>query len=231
MRTKPEMSGVSVVLLGSFNPAIFTPAWFVMHDLLPKSVADNAELQVAHRHLCVFSTEWLQFEVTPDRFQAGTQQAPVVRIRDLVLRVFREHLFHTPVGAFGINRDVHFRATSRAAMNQLGRVLAPVEPWKAIGNEFDPTRSDSGLASLTMRQSKVEDRPTGGQINVKVEPSNRIGNGQTGVYVQVNDHYQIDESRADGREKLLRLLEDGFDQSIQRADSIVDHLMSLATGP
>ena len=36
MRIEPEISGVAVVLLGDFNPAIFTPAWFAMHELLPR---------------------------------------------------------------------------------------------------------------------------------------------------------------------------------------------------
>ena len=49
MRIEPEISGVSVVLLGDFNPAIFTPAWFALHDLLPESVADDADLRIAHR--------------------------------------------------------------------------------------------------------------------------------------------------------------------------------------
>ena len=40
MRIEPEISDVSVVLLGDFNPAIFTPAWFALHGLLPERVAD-----------------------------------------------------------------------------------------------------------------------------------------------------------------------------------------------
>lgn len=229
MRIEPEISGVAIVLLGNFNPTIFTPAWFAMLGLLPRSAADNADLQVAHGQLCSFSTEWLQLQVTPDRFQAGTQQAPHVRVRDLVLRVFREHLFHTPVRVIGINRDVHFPADSPEARDRLGRILAPVEPWKEIDEKFDPSKADSGLISLTMRQSNPKGRPPGGQINVKVEPSVRIGNGRLGVYVQVNDHYATDDATLDGREQLFDFLEEGFDLSIQNADMVVDHVMSLAT--
>ena len=64
MRVDPEISGVSVVLLGNFNPAIFTPAWFALHDLLPRQATDNAELQVAHPGLTLFSTEWLYLKIT-----------------------------------------------------------------------------------------------------------------------------------------------------------------------
>ena len=44
-----EMSDMSVVLLGDFNPA-----WFSLHDILPKTTVENANLQVAHPELRVF---------------------------------------------------------------------------------------------------------------------------------------------------------------------------------
>ena len=129
MRIEPEISGVVVVLLGDFNPAIFTPAWFAMHGLLPQAAADSAKLEVAHHQVTMFSTDWLHLQVTSDRFLADTVQAPHVRVRDLVVRVFKEHLNHTPVRAMGINRSVHFRVGSLAERDQIGRALAPVEPW------------------------------------------------------------------------------------------------------
>ena len=67
MRIEPEISGVSIVLLGQFNPAIFTPAWFMMHAILPKSVEANAKLQIAHPQVTVFASDWLQLEVATDR--------------------------------------------------------------------------------------------------------------------------------------------------------------------
>ena len=229
MRIEPEVSGVSVVLLGSFNPAIFTPAWFALHEILPRGVAENADLQVAHNQLVTFSTDWLQIQVTPDSFQAETQQDPHVRVRDFVIRVFRELLSHTPVGAFGINRNVHFRAPDAAARDRVGRMLAPVEPWGEYAELLQLAGDQNGMVSLSMRQSQPEGRPPGGQINVKVEPSARIGDGRLGIYVQVNDHYAIDTTAADGRAQLLGYLEDGFELSIRRADGIVDHVMALAT--
>ena len=228
MRIEPQISGVGVVLLGSFNPAIFTPAWFSLHEILPKSAADNADLQVAHGQLVVFSTEWLQLQVTPDRFQATTQQGPYVRVRDLVVRVFREHLFHTPVKAIGINRDIHFRAASPAARDRVGRRLAPVEPWREIAEMLELGGEDEGMTSLTMRGSRPDGRLPGGQINVTVEPSVRIDEGRSGIYVHVNDHYAMDDTARDGRAKLFGFLEDGFELSIRRADDIVNHVMSLA---
>ena len=108
MRIEPETSGVSVVVLGTFNPAIFTPAWFELHGLLPEGVGARAELKVAHAQVTAFTFDWLRLDVVVERLAVATTEAPYVRVCDLVARTFKEFLPHTPLRAFGINRDVHF---------------------------------------------------------------------------------------------------------------------------
>ena len=84
------------------------------------------------------------------------------------------------------------------------------------------------MKSLTMSQLAPDGRPTGGQINVTVEPSYRISNRQTGVYVGVNDHYAIDNAELGTAECLMELFENNFDTSLERSNGIIDHIMSLA---
>lgn len=228
MRIEPEISGVSVVLLGDFNPAIFTPAWFALHGLLPESVADSADLRVAHQQVTEFAAEWLRLQVTAERFCVETSQAPYVRLCDLVARTFEEYLHHTPLRAFGINRDVHFRVQDLSERDRIGRTLAPVEPWGAWGQDLGLDERQGGMTSLTMTRLNPEGRPNGGQINVTVEPSHRIGEGRTGVYVRVNDHYAVDNAELGTAERLMELFEDNFDKSLKRSNDIIDHIMSLA---
>ena len=230
MRIEPEVSSVSVVLLGKFNPAIFTPAWFALQGLLPENAATSANLQVAHQQVTVFSTEWLNLNVTVDRFIVETLQAPYIRLRDLVVRLFKEYLHHTPLNALGINRDIHFQVRSSAERDRIGRTLAPVEPWGVWGHALGVDGAHGGMTSLTMSQINPEGRPKGGRINVKVEPSNKIDQGRLGVDVQVNDHYTIDDASPGAGERLIGLLENNFDTSLNRSNSIVDHIMSLAAG-
>ena len=228
MRIEPEIDGVSIVLVGNFNPAIFTPGWFALYGLLPKDAADSAELLVAHPELTHFRTDWLNLQVTTDKFNAETQLAPHVRVRDLVVRVFKEYLYHTPLRAFGINRNVHFRVRDISARDRIGRKLAPVEPWGVWGRQLGDSGRQGGMTSLTMGQVTVEGRPAGDQINVTVEPSNRMSEGAPGVYVGVNDHYTAGE--ADGHEsgrRLMEILEQNFDSSVACGENIIDHIMSL----
>ena len=46
MRIEPEITGVSLVLLGDFNPPIFTPSWFGWQGLLSENMVDDAELEI-----------------------------------------------------------------------------------------------------------------------------------------------------------------------------------------
>ena len=84
------------------------------------------------------------------------------------------------------------------------------------------------MTSLRMSQLEPKGRPSGDKINVTVEPSARIGEGRTGVFVNVNDHYVIDETGPIAGTGLMNLLEKNFDASLKRSDDIIDHIMSLA---
>ncbi|MDE0459948.1 MAG: hypothetical protein OXI15_21875 [Chromatiales bacterium] len=228
MRINPEISGTSIVLVGSFNPAIFTPAWFELHGLLPDGASEIAEVEVVHPQATSFTAEWLILNVIPERFSVETVQAPDVRVLDLVVRTFKEHLSHTPLTTLGINRSVHFRVRSMAERDRIGRTLAPVEPWGAWREELGSDGMHGGMTSLTMSQIDPEGRPKGGRINVKVEPSARIGDGRTGVFVNVNDHYAGDDGQPRGAEGAIGLLEENFEVSIDRSNRLIDHIMSLA---
>ena len=228
MRIEPEISGVNLVLRGTFNPAIFTPAWFALHSLLPKDAAETATLEVAHQHLTIFSFHWFNLEVRTDRFSMETGEAPFTRVLDIVVRIFKEQLYHTPLTTLGINRHAHFRVDSQAARDRIGYTLAPPDPWGPWRQDLGLDSQYGGMTSLRMSQLRPAGRPQGSQIHVTVEPSNRIRSGP-GVYVGVNDHYAIDDGAGpEVRGQLMMFLENDFETSIRRSDSIIDHIMSLA---
>ena len=228
MQIEPEIDGVGIVVLGAFNPALFTPAWFVLYGLLPEGATDSAEVAVIHPQVAEFTFDWLHLQAMAEQFSVETSQAPHVRLRDLVVRVFREHLPHTPLKAFGINRAVHFRARGPAERDRVGRMLAPVEPWGRWGRNLGLDGEHGGMTSLTMSQLNPEGRASGDRINVTVEPSNRIGDPRLGIHVRVNDHYAVDEAGSETGARLTGLLEENFDASLRRSDGIIDQIMSLA---
>ena len=229
MRIEPEIDAIDIVLVGNFDPIVFTPAWFALHEFLPKHAADGAKVETIHPQLTAFSFDWLRLQVGTDHFIAETVQAPYIRVRDFVGRVFTERPGQSSLRALGINRGVHFRVRDRTDMDRIGRTLAPVEPWGSWGRGLEPAGEHGGMASLTMSQVKIEGRPSDDRINVKVEPSNPIiGQGRAGIYVHVNDHYTTSDTGPGATERLLTIVKSGFDGSLAQSDEIVDHVMSLA---
>ena len=229
LRIEPEITGASLVMLGNFNPSIFTPAWFGWHDLLPDRAVDVAELKIAQPQITAFRADWLELQIVPERFYISTIQPPFVRLQDLGVRVFREKLSHTPVHSMGINRQVHFLVKSTDQRDRIGRQLAPVEPWGDWGKGLQPDGCHGGMTSLTMTQVNIEGRSPGGLLNVTVQPSNRVGlKDNTGVFVEVNDHYTVEDRKSqNATSDILDLLEEVFEDSLLRAEQIIDQLMSL----
>ena len=117
------------MFLGQFNPAIFTPAWFGWHELLPVGMVESAELQTAQPRVTSFRADWLELQVLANRFTVKTTQSPSVRLRDLVMRIFGEQLPHTPISAMGINRNVQFLVGDFRERDRIGRRLAPTAAW------------------------------------------------------------------------------------------------------
>ena len=230
MRIQPQFEGVSIVLAGSFNPSIFTPAWFGLNNLLSNSQVSSANLKLAHRDFTEFSLDWLHVTVTMERFTAETTQAPNIRVHDLVFRTFNELLNHTPLKALGINQLIHFPVEGKKELDRIGRKLAPLEPWGKWGGELNTVEEFGGLRSLTMSQTTLKERPMNDQLNVRVEPSERIKQkGGYGVFVEVNDHYTAGNVENAATSKILmNKLYRYFDESLSRSKMLIDQVMSLS---
>ncbi len=96
-----ELQGVSIVALGSFNPAIFQPAWFSSNNLIRAEEAREANIQIIQGDVAIFSTEWFSIQVTHERFSLDTRDpSKWLPMRDLVIGTFTI-LSHTPVRAVG----------------------------------------------------------------------------------------------------------------------------------
>ncbi len=233
MRIKPDISGVTIVLIGSFNPPIFNPDWLLRKDIVGETEAENANVEFIHREISAFEVGGIQVKVEPERYTATTAMPPFVKLKDFVVNTFNS-LAETPISKMGINLGVHFAVPNFEIRDAIGLKLAPLEPWGAWGRDIlgsaKPSQKDyrdkhGGLLSLKMIQNDIPDRP-GGKIQVRVEPSVKIA---IGVFVEVNDHYQAPTSDLTKlNAEIVGDLEKNWDNSIEKSESIVDQLMSLA---
>ena len=79
-----------------------------------------------------------------------------------------------------------------------------------------------------MTQVDIEGRTPEGLINATVQPSKRVGQDGTGVYVEVNDHFTVEDQKSrNATADILDLLEKEFEESLLRSEQIIDNLMSL----
>ena len=232
MRIEPELSSVSIVMLGNFNPSIFQPFWLQKHGLISEQAAQSAKVAVIHPEISSFSidTEFI-FTMQRDRFLAVRSVAPFVTAADMCSRIFGDLLPHTPIHQLGINRAVHFSVGSWQERNRIGDILVPKEPWGIWGEGFKSTDKSKlgGLQSMTMVNKQAPDREAG-YVMAKIEPSKAIGNGETGIFMEVNDHYQFaDPSKVTDPMPIVSILQTRFDASIALSESVIDQIMSLKT--
>jgi hypothetical protein len=232
MRIEPEVSGASIVLLGSFNPRIFRPDWLQATGIIGDNDSQAATIEIIHSAVSGFSLEWAKLQVDQNRFAVETVEPPFIRIRDLVLKAFKEFLPHTPVHQVGINRSVHFSVGTFENREKIGKMLAPLEPWGAWASKIPGTSNDlklhGGMKSLLMTQM---DRGDGyrGSITARVEPSVLPQLNVHGIFMEVNDHFVIEEEveKILGSDAAMDILENQWTISIDRSEWIIDQIMAL----
>lgn len=186
-----EIFGASVVLVGDFNPAIFTPDWLEKHQLLGAADAEfarNNEGTVITHQVTRFETEWFVLQVLEQQFSISSKGNVTDSLKDLVTGIF-SLLIHTPVKGLGLNSTAHFKIDTEENYHKIGNVLAPKDIWKSV---FDKN-THPGLENLAIRLQPLDDEgkhtKDGNFKLVTLQPSANIPNG---VYFMINNHYNID---------------------------------------
>jgi len=203
----------SIVLLGNFNPKIFQPAWFEAEKLIRVQEKKEANVEVIHSDVAIFSLEWLRLEVIPERFHVAVTQEPYYEVvRDLVLGTF-SLLRHTPINRLGLNWDVDYQMESEDVWHEAGHRLAPKELWSDILEK-------PGMNSLTMKGLRTDG--FNGSLNVKIEPSRRA---HPGLSMNINDHFETNAKEPMGSNEIMEILKSVWSNSYERSKFIFESLL------
>ncbi|MGY1842353.1 hypothetical protein [Modestobacter sp. SYSU DS0875] len=199
-----EREGVSVILLGSFNPKIFQPSWLAMHDLISEDALEGASIELITNEVSIFSLGWCDLEVLSDRLTLTSSATPSFEsLRDLLAGAMRI-LSHTPVFAVGINMHAHISVSSEAAWHKFGHTLAPKEGiWDFL--------ESPGMLTVAIRSERTDQHR--GSFNVKVEPSRRFNQA---IFVESNDEFRADSDTPSAQWAVEVLLND-WELSMSRA--------------
>lgn len=204
--------GIGCVLVGKFNPDMFSPAWLKYYKLVRDAEADEAKVSVIHPGLTQFVVANVTFIVQEAKFSISTvDQSRFEPLKDLVLGVL-SLIESTPVTSMGMNTECHFRAKDEAAWNKFGDTVASKELWQKFV-------TNPGLKTITIQGNNTNSAP-GGEINVKVEPSKIKANS---VLIQINNHFAFSGSinAVDSIEALKskwsNVIKDSFDKTVELA--------------
>jgi len=215
---RAPLASVSIVAIGSFNPAIFQPLWFSTNGLIRPEEAASATINLITNDVTAFRTEWFAVQVLSESSIFETKDPTKARpLRDLVVGTFTI-LEHTPVKAFGFNSQKHFRMGSEEEWHAFGDHFAPRESWKAVV-------SQPGMRVLGILGRR--DGCKASAMNIIVQPS---APPHPGVLIHVNQHYDLLEakkaSQADLNAYLLEILRDEWDGFLEYCDRTEQHLLS-----
>lgn len=221
MQPKKVGDAASIVLVGSFNPRIFHPTWFLHHGLIQSVEAEAADVQVVSNEVAIFQLKWLRIEVLRERFLARTSdESQFGPLCDLVVGTFRL-LEHTPVKQMGLNRDIQFAVDTAEQWHGIGHTLAPKEIWRTYLQE-------PGLTSIGIRASRTDN--SAGNLNVTLRPVlERAQKGEYVIEVAVNSHYEFGEGPVTA--KATKAIENDWEISLQSALRLAQGILYDAMRP
>ena len=232
MRIKPQIDNTIVTLNGSFNPAIFQPAWFVRHGMLGEKEAENPENILQTDQELRFKAGKFEIHVARDGFAVSNFDSHCELVRDLVVSCFGNLLPHTPVRSVLIRRFIHFDAGTSEAVEHLRTLLVPKEPWSGWCGEINKSPQNSsvygsgGMVSVTVCRQMEFDK---GDIYVfaKVEPSFHISSG-TGIFVEAANRFEFAGGQSIQDASLgVHVLKENWESSLKRSEEIFDDIMKL----
>ncbi len=228
MTRTADIFGSSVVAVGAFNPAIFSPDWLEKNKLIGKGDTDDAKrsssIIISHQ-ATAFETEWFALQVFDNQFSLTSKGALTPAIRDLAVGIL-SLVSHTPITAIGLNFLAHFRFNTEAEYHKIGDVLAP----KTIWDSLYPDRSSAGLADLSIRIQDAErgSAPrSGNEKRISVQPSGKV---KFGVFMSLNDHREILDvgNGISPAEQAATIIDSDWQSSCDDAIRIFDQVVSQA---
>lgn len=207
----------SIVLLGSFNPGIFHPAWFEKHGLLPQSETSDAKIEIASNDVAIFTMSWARIEVIGSRFIVKTiDESKFGPLRDLVIAIF-QLLEFTPISQIGINREIKYQLPNVETWHSIGHTLAPKEHW------LNYVKSP-GMKSISIQADRDDDRK--GILNITVSS---LADPPFSVVTAINDHVELDANSTAADVNLI-IMQD-WEKSLNRAEKIASGLISEVSQP
>lgn len=213
MGVEPRFSSATVALLGQFSPEELTPQWFAERDLLSRRMTESAKVDTEDGKMR-FVSDWLAFTAGPERISAETAQAPYVRVCDFVARTFHEHLCRSVLlEGFAIIRQSLYPLETEHAFDQITKAVVPFDEW-----------TDEHTNERQAQVVIVQQQDDGVQVMLQLQGASSPP--VIGITVAEGYHGYGKNGGADGNRDLIQVLGKRFDNTVRRADALIERVMS-----
>lgn len=226
-----EILNSAIVVVGDFNPAIFSPDWLERNELIGEGDAIVAREGSAGRQLLVshqvtnFETDWFTLQVLENQFSLTSKGVLTPAFKDLAVGIF-QLVSHTPVKAVGLNFIAQFKLENQEEQHKVGDVLAPKDIWSTLyPDEY------VGLEELTVRiQQGSRDRApvTNDEKRITLQ---RSSNFKYGVGLSFNGHHDLTDG-GDGdlspAERLAIIVDEQWESTWGDVVRVFDQVLSMA---
>ena len=223
-----EIFDASVVFVGDFNPAIFSPDWLERNQLLGSSDAqvarEDKNLIISHE-ITRYETDWFHFQVLQQQFSVSSKGVVSLNLRDLAIGI-TSLVPQTPVRALGLNFMAHYKMQSLADYHKLGDVLAPKNIWNKL---FQNDTYSAGLEAMTIRIDpckRGEEPKFKDAQRITLQPSSRV---TPGVFFSLNNHFDIgsrNDSSATTAEQAVKIIGEQWETSVKRSTEIFESVIA-----
>ncbi|MGI2067834.1 hypothetical protein [Shewanella sp. MF08487] len=177
---------ISIVVIGSFDPSIFHPQWFIRHQLVHEEDLKPPflELNVVHRQLSQFKSSWFALEVVDNRLLLNTSDMTRSEdLRDLACNIFNI-LTEITITAIGLNRTSVYKCMTVNSWHKIGYTIAPKDIWLKSFPQAITTPGGIGMKKADIQLERWDDIP--GHILISAFPSNYPPEQE--VTLTLNDH-------------------------------------------
>ncbi|SEH12668.1 hypothetical protein SAMN05428974_0533 [Sphingopyxis sp. YR583] len=219
---------VSTVLLGRFNPLIFSPDWLAANNVIGPVEAKEASqdgIEIMSPTVTSIKLGSMKLLVEEQRFMLVVGDEPFVRAKDFPATCFAV-LRHTPVHAIGINYNEMLVGNDEASWHRLGDRLAPKEPWGDFVPHDDGAERRGGLRSVVMERrggGGGDDRWSYTRVSFEIQDQALHG------LINVNNHFRLgDAAHPQSGAEAYHLVNDLWDRVMDHSRALVHQMRDLA---
>lgn len=204
------------VFIGEINPVIIQPFWLASKGLIREAEAKNAKVDLIHNDVVKFSLDWVEIEVTKQRFSVMTSKEPYFEVtRDLVISIF-EILKETPVTQLGINHIKSFGFRDEPALYEFANKLTPLNYW-------DENFEEPRLLNLEIIDEKRKDGLLGSN-RMRITPTDISLGINYGVSFNFNDHFVVSPGDPGRKGEMIKLAASQFKPSMNLVTHVIESL-------